>query len=100
MGFLLNCTLRNMEYRSQRSGTSQKNGQPWLSLVLEDSDANQIDVSVPVDLQSQVYALHLCKGDVVSIDVRAAATNDYSYVRATSCPVLVADSDGVIGADY
>jgi len=47
MAFVINCNLPNMEFRGLRTGTGKDSGRPWMTLVLEDSDANQVDVSVP-----------------------------------------------------
>lgn len=102
MGFSLNCNLHGMEYRGVRAGISKSTGKPWMSLVLEDSDAQQVEVSVPADLQGDVYSLGLRKGDYINIDVRAVAYDGSkdrpgnSYIQLTDVPVLVADSDGVV----
>lgn len=92
MGFAFNCTLDNMEYRGMRSGVGRDSGKPWMSLVLEDSEASQIDVSVPADLQSDVNSLGLHKGDMLLVMVRAVArratpqNQDNSYVQLVAIP--------------
>ena len=97
MAFVLNCSLGSMEFRALRSGKGRESGKVWMSLVVEDSDSQQIEVSVPADYQSDVYSLGLRKGDIVDLNVRAVARNDgNSYIQLTDVPVLVADSDGVI----
>lgn len=102
MGFSLNCKLDGMEYRGVRAGTSKSTGRPWMTLILEDTDAQQVEVSVPGDFQSDVYSLGLRKGDFIDVDVRAVAYDGSadrpgnSYIQLTDVPVLVADADGVV----
>ena len=50
MAFVLNVTLPEVEYRGMQSGTSRESNRPWMSLVFEDKDTNQVSVSVPADL--------------------------------------------------
>ena len=67
-----------------------------MSLVLEDENANQLDVSVPSDLQGDVYGLGLRKGDIITVAIRAVARNDgNSYVQLRAIPELEDQ-----GADY
>lgn len=94
MAFVLNCTLPSMEYRGLRTGTGKDSGRPWMTLVLEDSDANQVDVSVPQDLQGDVYGLGLFKGDVLHVAVRAVARADgNSYIQLVAIPEIVDASE-------
>lgn len=87
MAFALNAVLSPMEFRALRSG-SGKNG-PWMSLVFEDADSQQLEASVPKDLQGDIYNLGLSKGDVCSISVRAVARADgNSYVQLRALPEL------------
>lgn len=96
MAFVLSVTLENMEYRNLRSGVGKASGKPWMSLVLEDQASNQLDVSVPSDLQGDVYGLGLRKGDMITLAVRAVARNDgNSYIQLLALPELVSG-----GADY
>lgn len=89
MAFSLMTTLESYEYRGIRTGVSQKTGKPWASLVLEDGSANQIEVSVPQDMQSDVYNMQLRKGDFVTCRVNAAARNDgSSWIRLLALPEL------------
>lgn len=92
MAFAFNCVLEGVEFRAVRSGTGRDSGQPWMSLVLEDADSQQVEVSVPRDFQGDVYSLGLRKGDSVDVAVRAVARNDgNSYVQLRALPELVED---------
>ena len=96
MAFVINAQLNRMEYRSVRSGVGKESGKTWMSLVLEDENANQLDVSVPSDLQGDVYGLGLRKGDIVNVAIRAVARNDgNSYIQLRAIPELEDQ-----GADY
>lgn len=96
MAFRLTCTLFNYEFRGTRSGKSDKTGQPWLSLILESpEDSSQIDVSVPVDLQADVYQLGLRKGDLLNVPVLAVSAKDYSFVRMANVPTLCPEVEDV-----
>lgn len=87
MAFSISCVLPKMEYRAIRTGTG-KNG-VWMSLVWEDSDSQQIETSVPKDLQADVYGLSLKRGDLCAISVRAVARSDgNSYVQLKALPEL------------
>ena len=93
MAFKFNALLDGYEYRGRRVGTGS-NGKQWMSLILESpEDSSQIDVSVPVDLQDDVYSLNLQKGDFVTCNVLAVSSEKYSFVRVTSVPVVY-DADG------
>ena len=90
MAFRLDVTLGSVEYRGMRTGKSTKTGNPWMSLVLEDSDANQIEVSVPQDMQGDVYGVGLRKGDMLALGIRAVAMSDgNSYIRLTALPQIL-----------
>lgn len=99
MSFVLNATLDNMEYRGTRSGVGQTSGRPWMMLVLEDGEAQQIEVSVPADMQSDVSSLGLRKGDVCIVAVRAVArratkdNQDNSYIQLAAIPEVYEDED-------
>lgn len=89
MAFVLSCTLDHMEYRGMRTGTGSKSNQPWMMLVLEDGDAQQCEVSVPRDMQGDVYSLGLRKGDYIMCSVRAVARADgNSYVQLVALPEI------------
>lgn len=79
MAMNLQTEIKNQEFRAIHSGVSQKTGKPWMSLVVEDFEANQTSVSVPAELQSEVTALGLRKGELVTIGVRVRAGSDYAY---------------------
>lgn len=92
MAFVLNVTLPEVEYRGMQSGTSRESNRPWMSLVFEDKDTNQVSVSVPADLQGDVYSLQLHKGDYCAISIRAVARADgSSYVQLTALPEILED---------
>lgn len=94
MAFVLNCTLESIEYRGLRTGVGQKSGRTWMSLVLEDSNSCQVEVAVPNDLQSDIYSLHLQKGDYLNVAIRATARSDgQSYVQLLAVPELVEDGE-------
>lgn len=87
MAFVLNVAMEDMEYRAIRSGVGKESGKPWMSLVLEDENSNQVDVSVPQELQGDVYGLGLRKGDIVNLLIRAVARNDgNSYIQLRAIP--------------
>lgn len=94
MAFVLSCTLDHMEYRGMRTGTGSKSNQPWMMLVLEDGDAQQVEVSVPRDMQADIYSLGLRKGDFIMACVRAVARADgNSYVQLVALPEIYEDED-------
>lgn len=94
MAFSLPVHLEGYEYRALRTGQGQ-NG-TWMSIVLENpEDARQVDISVPKDMQSDVYNLSLTKGDVLTLEVVAYAGADYSRVRLVEI-VSVVDKDGEV----
>ena len=81
-----------------RSGKSQKTGNPWMSLIFEDTDASQVEVSVPQDMQSEVYGSNLQKGSHYDLPIRAAARADgNSYIQLLGMPEFVADVNGEVG---
>ena len=88
MAFSLPVHLEGYEYRAMRTGTGA-NG-PWMSIVLENpEDARQVDISVPQDMQADVYKVCLSKGDVLTLDVIAYAGADYSRVRLVEISKIV-----------
>lgn len=94
MAFRVNVTYECIEFRGIQSGTSRESGRPWMSLVLEDSETNQISVSVPQDLQGDVYSLGLRKGDEVAVSFVAVARADgNSYLQLSAAPELLEDED-------
>lgn len=99
MGFALNCTLDNMEYRGTRSGVGKSSGKPWMMLVLEDASAQQVEVSVPADMQSDVEHLDLRKGDMLLVAVRAVAmratsqNQDNNYITLQAIPEVYEDEE-------
>lgn len=96
MAFRFNATLP-LEYRGMRSGTSKKTGNPWVSLICEDADASQVELSVPLDMQGEVYSLGLVKGDKIVAHVVASASSDgNSYVQLRYLPELVTDDGEVL----
>lgn len=95
MAFRIECTLDDYEFRVLRSGVSSKSGQNWYSMVLESPSAEQVDVSVPTDLQGSVLSAGLIKGDHVTCSVIAVSSKDYSFVRLVQI-VRIVDSNGEV----
>lgn len=94
MAFSINCVLSDMEFRALQTGTSSQNNRTWMSLVFEDAEANQVSVSVPSDMQSDVYALALRRGDLCTIAIRAVARADgNSYVQLRAVPELLEEDE-------
>lgn len=92
MAFSLEVTLSSVEYRAMRSGTGKRGR--WMSLVWEDEHASQVETSVPVDMQADVMALGLTKGDCCVINIRAVARADgNSYIQLRALPELM-DEEG------
>lgn len=93
VAFRIACTLESMEFRAIQSGRSAKSGNNWMSLVFENPDAEQLSVSVPSEMQADVYSLGLRKGDMCVISVRAVAMADgNSFVQLTALPELMDES--------
>ena len=93
VAFRIACVLESMEFRAIQSGRSAKSGNNWMSLVFENPDAEQLNVSVPSEMQADVYSLGLRKGDVCMISVRAVAMADgNSFVQLTALPELMDES--------
>lgn len=94
MAFQINCTLESIEYRGLRTGVGRESGRTWMSLVVEDANSQQVEISVPADLQSDIYALHLVKGDFINVSIRATARNDgQSYVQLIAIPELCEEGE-------
>lgn len=93
MAFRIEAMLQGYEYRGVKTGQG-KNG-TWMSLVLEDPNSYQMEVSVPGDLQADVYGMRLSKGNVLNVPVIAAAgfsnNRSYNYLQLTGLPVIVTD---------
>lgn len=75
MAFSFNAKL-DVEYRGMRSGLSSKTNNTWMSLLFEDEEQSQLNVSVPGDMQADVMNLQLRKGDLCHIKFRASARAD------------------------
>lgn len=94
MAFSLEVTVPNVEYRARRSGNRSNNRGVWVSLVWEDGKANQIETSVPAEMQADVDSLGLSKGDRCVISIRAVARTDgNSYIQLLALPELM-DEEG------
>ena len=95
MAFRLNVHLENYEYRGMRTGNGEHGA--WMSLVLENlEDSRQLDVSVPRDMQGDIYNLGLKKGDALVLDVVAYAGNEYSRVTLSALPSVVDPDTGEV----
>lgn len=105
MGFSIGANL-TLEYRGMQSGVGKESGKPWMSLVCEDNDARQVQLTVPQDMQSEIYNLGLRKGDMISVHVLAVAFDQVvngrarNYVTCQSVPVLVDSETGEIGGGF
>lgn len=95
MAFRFTCDLPGYEYRGMRTGVGG-NGRQWMSLVTESpDDASQLDVSVPVELQDEVFKLALRKGFLLNMRVLCVAAEKYSFVRLVDIPTVFT-SDGEV----
>lgn len=95
MAFLIETELKGYEYRGYEEGVSQKSGKTWLTLKFEDSNARQIEVSVPHDMQRDPKVANLRRGDMCDVVVRAVAGRDRSYIQLLYPPTLLnADTEG------
>lgn len=99
MGHRLKCVLRCYEYRGMRSGQGS-NGRTWMSIIVEEGgqDPNQLDVSVPAEMQADVMNLGLRKGDLLDMRVLAVAGSSggksYDFVQLQALPEPASD-DGI-----
>lgn len=94
MAFVLNVNLSPVEYRGMQTGVSSQTGKPWMSLVFEDADTNQVSVSVPQDMQGDVYNVGLQKGDYCAVGIRAVARVDgNSYIQLSAVPEILEEID-------
>lgn len=92
MAFRLNVVLRELEYRGRASGNSSKTGNRWMSLIFEDAETQQINVSVPSDMQDDVIDLGLRKGEICNVSILAVARADgNSYMQLTAIPEPLED---------
>lgn len=95
MAFSIKFTGR-YEYRGDRTGVSTKTGKPWRSLIFEDDESSQVEISVPASMLDDVEDLALTKGDIADVTFRATARGDgSSYVMLLDVPTIVCDKDGV-----
>lgn len=91
MAFSFSCKL-DVEYRGMRSGVSSKTDKTWMSLLFEDEEQSQLNVSVPAEMQAAVNLMQLRKGDQCHIQIRASARADgNSYLMLQDISV---DEDG------
>lgn len=83
-------TLVGYEFRGLRSGVSQSSGNAWMQLVLEEPEggARQMTISVPQDMQGEVYNLGLRKGDYVTCQVLGRVTDNYQFIQLEALPEL------------
>lgn len=95
MAFAVNVVM-DLEYRGREMGYSQKNDRNWMTLKLETDDADILQVSVPVEYQSDVLDMNLERGDMLKVRIRLVATsNGNSYIMMTSLPEIVLTYDEV-----
>lgn len=77
-----------------QTGVSSKSGKQWMSLIFEGEECNQLSVSVPSDMFSDIYNAHLQKGDLLMISVRAVARADgNSYCMLDAIPEFVIEDE-------
>lgn len=92
MAFNLSVSVPSVEYRGMQEGQGSRGR--WVSLVFEDRECNQISCSVPGNMQADVDDLHLQKGDICDIAIRAVARADgNSYVQLRAIPNLHEEVD-------
>jgi hypothetical protein len=61
-----------------------------MTAIFEDTDSNQVEASVPADLQPEFYSLGLKRGDMCSVHIRAVARADgNSYVQMLELPLSI-----------
>lgn len=91
MAFSFSCEL-DVEYRGMRSGMGQKTQKPWLSLLFEDEEQSQLNVSVPNEMIADVNNLGLRKGDFCHIKIRVSARADgNSYIMLQDLSIGTGD---------
>lgn len=79
-----------------RSGVSAKTGNPWYSLVLESPESEQVDVTVPAELQADVMNAQLRKGELIDCVVLAVSSQNYSYIRLVSIARVYDDAPAAV----
>lgn len=98
MAFRIKATYPDVEYRGYQSGFSEKSQRDWLTLIFEDDECDQIQASVPANMQNDVREMHLSKGDHCAISILAVATNSgNSYVQLTALPELLEEDEQGMG---
>ena len=94
MGFSIETTLENYEYRTTLTGEVE--GNKWMQLVIEHPETcEQSKVSVPADMRGIVDVMPLSKGDHINLRVKATAGANYSRMQLIKI-VSVVDSDGEV----
>jgi hypothetical protein len=104
MAFTVPDIVKTVEFRSLNTGMSN-NGNQWMSLKVEYSGNNGTidwEITVPKDLQGDIFNSGLRKGDICDIEFSARAGtarsgSAYSYLQLERVPsILEVDEDGVI----
>lgn len=96
MAFLVPDIQKTLEYRGKNGGVG-KNGKQWMQITCEslDEDNNvRYELTVPEDLQGDVYRLGLRKGDIVEVLFLARhgvgqSGSQYGYLQLQRCPILI-----------
>lgn len=97
MAFNLEVEKYKVEYRGMSSGVSTSTGNVWMSLIIEQANGRQLEISVASDKQADVMNLGLRKGQMIECHIQAVAqANGSSYVRLLSVPVLVDNDLGTL----
>ena len=94
MGFCIETTLENYEFRTIRTGEVE--GNKWMQLVIEHPETcEQSKVSVPADMRGIVDVMPLSKGDHINLRVRATAGSNYSRMQLIKI-ISVVDVNGEV----
>lgn len=97
MAFSLEVEKYKVEYRGMSSGVSTSTGNVWMSLITEQFNGRQLEISVPSDKQASVMNLGLRKGQMIECHIQAVAqASGNSYVRLLDDPVLIDADDTLV----
>ena len=101
MAFRLSVRVPNVEYRGYQQGYSERSKRNWLTLIWEDQEFNQLQTSVPAEMQNDVREMSLRKGERCEIAILAVATADgNSYVQLRALPEVYDEDDPTGGAGF
>lgn len=95
MAFRFGLVIEDAEFRGLSSGLG-KNDRTWMSLRIEyqglGGEVETTEVSVPSEMQADVYAMGLKKGQMMNLPVVVAAGrrrdgSSYDYIQLTALPM-------------